>query len=141
MRNSKLLGPFLLLLAQTCGAQNIDDSNCLSHLGGGGFGDFDCYNAHIKSLTADSEAVAAKLKETMPKGSQNLARLDSYMRTQDQAQQYCAISVDAVQGWHPDTEKKTHIDMYDVTDARCRYDIRKHQNEFLHELLDEVNGS
>jgi hypothetical protein len=135
MDRIKLLLAVFLAAPLICQAQNINNANCLNYAGGGGFGDFDCYSFHAKALHSDSVAIVGKIKQGMPKGNVNLARLDAYMLAQDQAVQYCQIEVDAAQDWQPGTGKKTHIDMYDVIDAKCQYDIRKHQNAFLRDVL------
>ncbi|SDR40809.1 hypothetical protein SAMN05443245_5619 [Paraburkholderia fungorum] len=119
----------------------IDDANCMQHLGGGGFGDFDCYEHHAKSLGADSKKVAAAIKATHGITGANRAKLAQYMTAQDQVAKACDLSNKLAFDWNIESSPKTHVDLYDVIGARCQYSLRKQQNDFLHDLYSIKTGN
>jgi hypothetical protein len=124
----------LCILGPTYAGENTNSSNCLRHLGGGGFGDFDCYEANAKRLESDIQEVATAIKKTDGLSDANRARFDRYMRTQDDAVKACDMAIEFAYAWKIDTPPKTHRDLYDVMAARCRYALRKQQNDFLRDL-------
>ncbi|SMG21015.1 hypothetical protein SAMN06265784_10244 [Paraburkholderia susongensis] len=130
-----------LFIAQPIYADEyIDDSNCMQHLGGGGFGDFDCYEHHAKYLEADNKKVANSIKSTHGVKGESKAELDRYMRAQDEAAKACDLASKLAYDWNIEEPPKTHVDMYDVMGARCHYSIRKQQNDFLHDLYSIKTG-
>lgn len=120
--------------------QHIDDSNCMQYLGGGGLGDFDCYEHHAKSIEADNRRVAIAIKSTHGIKGTSKVELDRYMRTQDEAVQVCGLASKLAYDWNIEKPPKKHVDMYDVMEARCHYSIRKEQNNFLHDLYSIKTG-
>ncbi|ALL71249.1 hypothetical protein K788_00010195 (plasmid) [Paraburkholderia caribensis MBA4] len=125
----------ILFAVQTAQAKAPPDvSSCLRHIGGGGFGDFDCYEANAKRLETDNQKVAFAIKKTDGLSVENRAKVDNYMRTQDDAVKACDMAVEFSYAWKVDTPPKTHRNLYDVMGARCHYSIRKQQNDFLRDL-------
>src|SRR5579864_279499 len=118
----------------------INDSNCMQHLGGGGFGDFDCYEHHAKSLEADNKKVANSIKSAHGIKGASKAELDRYIRAQDESAKACDLAPKLAYDWNIEEPPKTHVDMYDVIGARCHYSIRKQQNDFLHDLYSIKTG-
>jgi hypothetical protein len=130
-----------LFSAQTIYANEvIDDSNCMQHLGGGGFGDFDCYERHAKSIETDNKKVADSIRSARGIKGASKAELDRYMRAQDEAVKACDLALKLAYDWNIEEPPKTHVDMYDVMGARCHYSIRKQQNDFLHDLYSIKTG-
>lgn len=118
----------------------INDSNCMQHLGGGGFGDFDCYEDHAKSLEADNKKVSNAIKLTHGITSANKVELSGYMRAQDDAAKACDLAIKLEYPSQKERMQRDHIELYDVMAARCHYSIRNQQNEFLHDLYSITNG-
>lgn len=112
----------------------IDDSNCLQYLGGGGFGDFDCYEDHAKSLEADNKKVSNEILLARGVSSTNKSDLIRYMRAQDDAVKACDLAIKLEYPSAKERAQRNHIELYDVMAARCHYSIRKQQNEFLRDL-------
>lgn len=112
----------------------------MHYIGGGGFGDFDCYEANSKRLEADNQKVAAAIRQASGLSDANKAELNRYMQTQDDAVMSCDMTVEFAYAWKIDVPPKTHRDLYDVMGARCRYSIRKQQNEFLRDLYSIKTG-
>ncbi|CAG9265117.1 exported hypothetical protein [Paraburkholderia unamae] len=121
-------------------AQAVNWPNCLKHLGGGGFGDFDCYGWQSKRLEGDNAKIVKKIWQVDGTTSADKASLDRYMRSQDEAVKSCDLAVDLSYSWKIDVPPKTHINMYDVMGAKCRYQIRKQQNEYLRDLYSIHTG-
>lgn len=118
----------------------VNDSNCMQYLGGGGFGDFDCYEHHAKSLEADNKKVANLIKSAHGIKGTSKVELERYMRAQDESAKACDLALKLAYDWNIEEPPKTHIDMYDVIGARCHYSIRKQQNDFLHNLYSIKTG-
>jgi len=118
----------------------INAANCMRHVGGGGFGDFDCYEANSKRLETDNQKVDNEIKQSAGLSDANKAELEHYMRTQDEAVKSCEMAVEFSYAWGVDVPPKTHRNMYDVMGARCHYSIRKQQNEFLRDLYSIKTG-
>jgi hypothetical protein len=118
----------------------INDSNCMQYLGGGGFGDFDCYEHHAKSLEADNKKLANSIKSARGIKGAIKAELSRYMRAQDESAEACKLAPKLAYDWNIEEPPKTHVDMYDVMAARCHYSIRKQQNEFLRDLYSIKTG-
>lgn len=118
----------------------VNDSNCMQHLGGGGFGDFDCYEHHAKFLEADNKKVANSIKSARGIKGTSKAELDRYMHAQDESAKACDLAPKLAYDWNVEEPPKTHVDMYDVIGARCYYSIRKQQNDFLHDLYSIKTG-
>ncbi|NUX52409.1 hypothetical protein FSB65_02810 [Paraburkholderia sp. JPY418] len=112
----------------------IDDSNCLQYLGGGGFGDFDCYEDHARSLEADNKKVSNAILVAHGVSRTNKIELIRYMRVQDDAVKACDLAIKIEYPSAKERAKRNHIELYDVMAARCHYSIRKQQNEFLRDL-------
>lgn len=125
-------------LAHASGA--INAANCMKHLGDGGFGDFDCYEANSKRLETDNQKIESEIKKSSGLSDANKSELDSYMRSQDEAVKSCNMAVEFSYAWGIDVPPKTHRNMYDVMGARCHYSIRKQQNEFLRDLYSIKTG-
>ncbi|WP_175152551.1 hypothetical protein [Paraburkholderia ultramafica] len=117
----------------------INYSNCTQHLGGGGFGDFDCYEIHAKSLEADNKKVFNAIKLARGVTSANRIELSGYMRAQDDAAKACDLAIKLEYPSQKERAQRDHIELYDVMAARCHYSIRKQQNEFLHDLHSITN--
>ncbi|MGF6595577.1 hypothetical protein P3T23_000284 [Paraburkholderia sp. GAS448] len=120
--------------------EDINDSNCMQHLGGGGFGDFDCYEHHAKSLEADNKKVSNAITLARGVTSANKAELNQYMRAQDDAAKACDLAIKLEYPSQKERMRRDHIELYDVMAARCHYSIRKQQNEFLLDLYSITNG-
>ncbi|MBB5500837.1 hypothetical protein [Paraburkholderia sp. MM5384-R2] len=118
----------------------INDSNCMQYLGGGGFGDFDCYEHHARSLEVDNKKLANSIKSARGIKGASKAELDRYMRAQDESAKACDLAPKLAYDWNIEEPPKTHVDMYDVTGARCHYSIRKQQNEILRDLYSIKTG-
>lgn len=118
----------------------IDASNCMEHLGGGGLADFDCYESHAKSLEADNKKIAASIRSAHGTKVTSKAKLDRYMRTQDESIGSCDLASELAYDWDVKEPPHTHVDLYDVMEARCHYSIRKQQNDFLRDLYSVKTG-
>ncbi|WP_322028449.1 lysozyme [Paraburkholderia sp. J76] len=137
MRITKLAAAAILAIGYLQGSyasENLTQANCLRHVGGGGFGDFDCYEGHTKSLEADNQKLSGAIKMAHGISDENKAELVSYMRAQDEAAKACDLAISIEYPSLKERERRNHIELYDVMAARCRYSIRKQQNEFLHDL-------
>jgi hypothetical protein len=129
------------LLSLPASAKNTDPSlKCLAHLGGGGLSDYECYGGLAKELESRNEEVANSIAKVSGTTSADKASLERYMRAQDEALKSCDLAVQLSYSWKIDTPPKTHINMYDVVGARCRYMIRKQQNDFLRDLYSIYTG-
>ncbi|MCG5075148.1 hypothetical protein [Paraburkholderia tagetis] len=127
------------LLAQPTFAQAIDDSNCLRHLGGGGFGDFECYERHTKMLIPDSTKVADSIKNSSHVNRETKLGILKYMKIQKNSSESCDLAINLAYPSKKERADRNHIEVYDVMAARCRYGLRKQQNEFLHDLSSIVD--
>lgn len=117
----------------------INYSNCIQHLGGGGFGDFECYEDHAGKLEADNGKVFDAIKSMRGVAAANKIELTEYMREQDNAAKACDLAIKMEYPSQEERAKRDHIELYDVMAARCRYSIRNQQNEFLKDLLSITN--
>ncbi|MBC8742100.1 hypothetical protein OKW30_005482 [Paraburkholderia sp. Clong3] len=57
----------------------------MRYLGGGGFGDFDCYEHHAKFLEIDNKKLANSIKSARGIKRASKAELDRCMRAQDES--------------------------------------------------------
>lgn len=122
------------LLAQATFAQVIDDSNCLQQLGGGGFGDFECYERHTKILVSDSAKIADSIQKNSRVNREAKLGILRYMKIQEKSSESCDLAISLAYPSKKELADRNHIEVYDVMAARCRYSLRKQQNEFLHDL-------
>ncbi|RKT26455.1 hypothetical protein B0G69_2201 [Paraburkholderia sp. RAU2J] len=109
----------------------------MNHLGGGQ-GDVECYGALTNELVTDSKATYQKIAKTIPKGNPNSARLAAYSATQNREIQFCKLKMQAPSGWAPDSSAPL-LNMYDAIYAECVYDVRKNENNFLHDVLNAIS--
>ena len=123
-----------------CAGEAITVSNCMKHLGGGGFGDFDCYELNSMRLEARNQKLASQIRQTPGLSDANKVELDRYLRTQDDAADACKMAVEFSYAWGIDVPPKTHRNLYDVMGARCHYSIRKQENDFLRDLYSIYTG-
>lgn len=119
--------------------EDITFANCMRHLGGGGFGDFDCYEDHAKSLEASNKKVFNAVKLASGVTDESKAELSAYMRTQDAAAKACDLAINLAYPSKKEREKRNHVELYDVMTARCHYSVRKQQSEFLRDLYSIMN--
>ncbi|WP_322044825.1 hypothetical protein [Paraburkholderia sp. J67] len=120
--------------------ENITYENCMQHLGGGGFGDFDCYELHIKGLIDDNTKLANSIKSTRGVTAANKRTLMAYLRAQDDAASACNLAINLEYPTAKERAKRDHIELYDVMAARCRYTILNQENEFLRDLHSITSG-
>lgn len=113
----------------------INYSNCMQHLGGGGFGDFDCYENHAKRLEVDNKRISNAIKLARGVTGANKAELSGYMRAQDDVAKTCDLAIRIEYPSRKERTRNNHIELYDVMAARCHYSIRNQQNEFLQDLF------
>ncbi|WP_322052239.1 hypothetical protein [Paraburkholderia bannensis] len=112
----------------------IDDSNCMQYLGGGGFGDYDCYEDHAKSLDIDNKRLVNQIVSSSGIKKKIKTDIYRYVKGENEAVKSCGLAPTLALDWAIVTPQKSHIDMYDVMEARCHYSIRKRENEFLRDL-------
>ncbi|WP_322069891.1 hypothetical protein [Paraburkholderia bannensis] len=131
---------FLMGSSQAYADEIITYENCMQHLGGGGFGDFDCYEMHVRNLRSDNTKIANSLKSAGGITVANKRALDAYMRAQDDVASACNLAINLEYPSAKERAKRDHIELYDVMAARCRYTIRKQENDFLHDLRSITNN-
>jgi hypothetical protein len=126
----------LIFLYQAASAEeDVNDSNCMQQIGRGGFADFECYEGNAKQLERDNQKVAMQIRQLLPRTSSERDSLNRFMNAEDEAAKHCDLAVDLSYTWSIDSPPKTHRNMYDVMSARCRYNIRKQESDFLLDLL------
>ncbi|WP_322045672.1 hypothetical protein [Paraburkholderia sp. J67] len=113
--------------------------NCMQHLGGG-YGDYLCYGMHATKLNDENKKLAKSLRSARHTTAGSRKQLTKYMRAQDDIVSACDLIVNFVSSSQEELAAHTHIDMYDVLAANCRYTIRKQENEFLKGLRATING-
>jgi hypothetical protein len=131
---SLLAAAGLMVFHEPYADEVIDDSNCMSYLGGGGFGDFDCLERHARRLEAENRKISEQIGSMRGVTSENRAELDEYMRAQDQAIAHCDLPDKLARVLGTRGTSEDHIDLYDVMAMRCRYYSRKQQNDFLQDV-------
>ncbi|WP_322007938.1 hypothetical protein [Paraburkholderia tropica] len=131
---------FLVVMQNVQADENVNYSNCLQYVGGGGLGDVDCYGGHTKSLESENKKLIASIKSSSGIKADTKARLDRYIRAEDVAMKGCALAPRLALDWAIVDVNKNHVDMYDAMESSCRYQIRKQENEFLRNLLSIKTG-
>lgn len=130
----------VLSTAQSIRADEIINySNCMQHIGGGGLGDFDCYEEHTRQLEADNSQISDAIELVHGVTTANKVKLRKYMLAQNAAAKACDLSITLEYPSRKERMRRNHIELYDVMAARCRYSIRNQQNEFLKDLLSITN--
>lgn len=130
--NSLLLLLLTPLFPSTTHAdESINNSNCLQHLGGGGFGDTECYENNTKILEVENNLIYKNIKKTIPINNKEEELLHSYMQVQRESIKFCILARDAGANWTPSDGS-----MYPMLYAKCVYNIRKSQNTFLKEIME-----
>jgi hypothetical protein len=106
-----------------------NENECLSHLGGGGMADFECYATLTNTLQVENKKLIEKISIKLKENKRNrLNTFSRYVRNTSLNEKYCEL---LREGERSGEEGNGHIRYYDVMYAECIYKRSVSENDYL----------
>ena len=129
----------VLIASGSCFAST--DPDCVNHLGGAFYG-VECFGGLSNDLKFDNIKLKKKIFSSIPNKNKNKIIFNEYILNQEKNQKYCELQRQSMNNWiqQPKTVNLNprYYD-YDVAYYECKYNLIKQENDFLKNIVSNIN--